>query len=146
MLMDNNADSKKLNEIREGINDLETRHAGILSDIGEKALPYIAEKPEFAELVSAAGKAAQQIGLLKQQEAELLAEKERREKEEKERLARLTCFSCKTVNPEGAKFCEECGARLGAMPREYCQACSTMNQPGMKFCGECGAKLGEAAV
>ena len=47
----------------------------------------------------------------------------------------MTCPSCGTANPEGQKFCGECGERFAA----GCPACGTENPPGQKFCGECGA-------
>lgn len=125
---------------------LKNRRVETLAEIGEKALPELRERPEFAQLAARADELLQQAETLRQQEAALKEEKERLEKEEKERIAKLTCFKCRAVSPEGSKFCEECGAQLGVPPREYCNACGTMNQPGLKFCGECGAKLGEAAA
>ena len=46
-----------------------------------------------------------------------------------------TCASCGTGNPEGMKFCGECGAPFARV----CPACGV---PGsMKFCGECGTPM-----
>ena len=123
---------------------LEQQRISVLAEIGEKAFPELSDKPEYAGLAAKVKEVTEKIGDLKRQEAELLAEKEQAEKEERERLFKLTCFSCNTVNPEGAKFCEECGGKLGEPPREYCKACGTLNQPSMNFCGECGAKLDAA--
>jgi class 3 adenylate cyclase/predicted ATPase len=55
----------------------------------------------------------------------------------------MICAKCKTENPEGLKFCNECGVALGSS----CASCGFENAPRAKFCGECGAALrsGEAA-
>src|SRR5437870_2890507 len=52
----------------------------------------------------------------------------------------MLCRSCGTENPEGKKFCGECGSPLALS----CPACGSPNPPGMKFCGDCGATLGAA--
>ena len=49
----------------------------------------------------------------------------------------MHCPSCGFENPEGLKFCNDCGAYLW-MP---CAQCGIVNQPQAKFCGECGAAL-----
>src|SRR5437762_9972247 len=52
----------------------------------------------------------------------------------------MSCPSCATENPAGAKFCRGCGVRLDAI----CPACTHSNLPGSRFCNECGHQL-EAA-
>jgi len=47
------------------------------------------------------------------------------------------CPQCSAQNPDGIKFCGECGSSLAAS----CAACGTPNEAGRKFCGECGASL-----
>ena len=49
----------------------------------------------------------------------------------------MHCQSCGFENPEGLKFCNECGAPL----RMPCAQCGFANQPQAKFCGECGVAL-----
>ena len=49
----------------------------------------------------------------------------------------MTCPRCQHENPEGATFCDECGARLEAA----CAACGEPNRPGAKFCRKCGQPL-----
>jgi class 3 adenylate cyclase len=49
----------------------------------------------------------------------------------------MRCPSCGFENPEGLKFCNECGTPL----RMPCAQCGFANQPQAKFCGECGASL-----
>ena len=50
------------------------------------------------------------------------------------------CPQCQHENPEGMKFCVECGAKL----ERLCPECGFSNSPTNKFCGECGHSL-EAA-
>ena len=54
----------------------------------------------------------------------------------------MTCTACGTENLAGAKFCNECGARLAS----GCPNCGASNLPGAKFCNECGTRLGQAGV
>jgi len=54
-----------------------------------------------------------------------------------------TCPNCGTMNPEGVKFCQDCGTKLGAPAKVFCGQCGKENQSGTKFCGNCGAKIGE---
>lgn len=49
----------------------------------------------------------------------------------------MHCSGCGFENPEGVKFCNECGASLTAR----CARCGFANQPRAKFCGECGMLL-----
>ena len=49
------------------------------------------------------------------------------------------CPSCGCKNPEGIKFCQECGQRLGETEKPKCVACGAELTPGIRFCGECGA-------
>lgn len=49
----------------------------------------------------------------------------------------MVCLNCGNENPEGAKFCNECGNSLAIS----CPNCGQDNQPGSKFCSECGTRL-----
>ena len=49
----------------------------------------------------------------------------------------MKCPSCQFENPEGKKFCGECGIEL----ERICPSCNLPNPPQFKFCGECGYKL-----
>ncbi len=46
----------------------------------------------------------------------------------------VPCASCDSLQPEGRKFCTECGASLAPS----CANCGTLADLGAKFCGECG--------
>jgi predicted ATPase/class 3 adenylate cyclase len=49
----------------------------------------------------------------------------------------LDCSSCGSSNPEGKRFCGDCGAPLVRV----CPACASANPPGNKFCADCGQPL-----
>ena len=49
----------------------------------------------------------------------------------------MHCPSCGFENPEGLKFCNDCGAPL----RMPCAQCGFVNQPQAKFCGARGTPL-----
>jgi class 3 adenylate cyclase/tetratricopeptide (TPR) repeat protein len=49
----------------------------------------------------------------------------------------MQCPRCQVQNDAGARFCEDCGARLEAV----CPSCGTPVTPGKKFCRSCGAAL-----
>lgn len=49
--------------------------------------------------------------------------------------ASRTCTTCSAAVPEGAKFCNECGAQLSVA----CVKCGVSLPAGAKFCNECGA-------
>jgi class 3 adenylate cyclase/predicted ATPase len=49
----------------------------------------------------------------------------------------MKCRKCQFDNPEGVKFCGECGVKL----ERICLKCGSSNPPQFKFCGECGHNL-----
>jgi class 3 adenylate cyclase/tetratricopeptide (TPR) repeat protein len=49
----------------------------------------------------------------------------------------MQCPRCQVENDAGARFCEDCGARLEAA----CPSCGTPVTPGKKFCRSCGTAL-----
>ena len=52
----------------------------------------------------------------------------------------MNCPNCQTANPDGAKFCNNCGTRLPAP----CPKCGHPNPDGARFCNECGHHLAES--
>src|SRR5215510_6802097 len=52
----------------------------------------------------------------------------------------MRCASCGIENPEGAKFCEECGTSF----EPICPSCGQQVRPTAKFCPDCGTTLGAA--
>ena len=51
--------------------------------------------------------------------------------------AMMRCTNCGHDNPEDARFCAQCGARLSYA----CVACEAPADPSHRFCQNCGAKL-----
>src|SRR5262245_30221591 len=49
----------------------------------------------------------------------------------------MRCASCGFENPDGVKFCHECGRPL----QNRCPQCGGDNPLAAKFCGACGAAL-----
>jgi hypothetical protein len=49
----------------------------------------------------------------------------------------MKCPNCQFENPEGAKFCGDCGAKMESL----CPKCKSPNPLQFKFCGECGHAL-----
>ncbi len=49
----------------------------------------------------------------------------------------MKCPKCQFENPENAKFCGKCGAKL----LKVCPQCGTENSPANIFCNECGHDL-----
>ena len=49
----------------------------------------------------------------------------------------MRCPQCRHDNPDGVKFCGECGARFASL----CPRCGTGNPPANKFCYQCGQAL-----
>jgi hypothetical protein len=49
----------------------------------------------------------------------------------------MKCSICQTENPEQAKFCIECGAKM----EYYCPNCGAVTPATGKFCMECGHNL-----
>ena len=50
------------------------------------------------------------------------------------------CHQCGMENPEGFRFCGQCGAMLEPAG---CPVCGASHTPDQKFCGQCGAVLQE---
>ena len=54
----------------------------------------------------------------------------------------MNCPSCQTANPDGAKFCFNCGAALALT----CSHCGAPLPAGAKFCSNCGTKVGDSTA
>ena len=144
----------QLFKLQSEVSDLQKQENDLYAEIGRAAMEQygaegFGETAQKLQLVQTNLAAAQQ----KLSEAQA-AEEERKKAEEaaaaERRRAELaareerTCPSCGNENPEGTKFCQECGTKLGQ--KNTCPSCGTANPMGVKFCQECGTKLqGEAA-
>lgn len=54
--------------------------------------------------------------------------------------ASTTCRACGHANRADARFCEECGARVGLL----CDNCRAEVSPTAKFCSQCGQAVGSS--
>jgi len=58
----------------------------------------------------------------------------------------MKCPNCGTENPEGQKFCGNCGGNLDE-PRQArlglvkCPNCGFDNREGKRFCADCGSMI-----
>lgn len=52
----------------------------------------------------------------------------------------MSCPTCGAANPAGARFCNNCGARLP----EGCPDCGHVNPADARFCNNCGRRLQDA--
>ncbi len=50
----------------------------------------------------------------------------------------MLCSNCQTQNPDGAKFCFNCGTKM----LNACPSCATELPAGAKFCFNCGHQMG----
>jgi hypothetical protein len=57
--------------------------------------------------------------------------------------AKGKCPNCAHKNPDGVKFCQECGTPLATAEPKHCTSCGAELAAGTRFCGECGARQGE---
>ncbi|HEY3345965.1 MAG TPA: adenylate/guanylate cyclase domain-containing protein [Anaerolineaceae bacterium] len=54
----------------------------------------------------------------------------------------MKCFNCGFINPDEARFCQNCGHHLDAP----CPNCGTLNPANARFCANCGHNLGQSAA
>ena len=121
------------------VNDLKKQEKDLLAEIGKMAI----EKYGLESFGEVADKLRLVQSNLDMASRELNAQKEEQEAKEKAQAAAtqaLRCHSCGYDNPEGTKFCQECGTRLGV---SRCVNCGAELPPGSKFCGECGSRQPE---
>jgi DNA-directed RNA polymerase subunit M/transcription elongation factor TFIIS len=117
--------------------DLRKQEAEILQEIGRQAYeadPGAWPQASRLQLIRSnleQAEAAVRQAQTAQQEADAV-------KQAQEQAA--TCPQCGSRNPDGVKFCQECGTRLGAAAKVFCPSCGAENQPGTRFCGGCGAR------
>ncbi|MEM3398401.1 MAG: SPFH domain-containing protein [Nitrososphaerota archaeon] len=53
----------------------------------------------------------------------------------------VICPKCGRQNPQGSRFCNNCGAQLLEATGVKCSRCGMQNMPGAKFCSNCGNPL-----
>ena len=124
------------------VSSLQKQEAELLVEIGRTAFeqsPDLWPQADKLRLIRANMDAAQdKLDTIKhEQEA---AEQVRRAEQEAREASANRCPNCGTVNPDGVRFCQDCGSKLGT---SFCNSCGAELQPGTRFCGACGARQGE---
>ena len=118
------------------LSDLKKQENEILLEIGQQAYTRNPnEWPQSAKLQLIQQNIAEAQATLN--EAKAAQEAEEAAKAAEDAIGK--CPSCGHKNPEGIKFCQECGTKLGA---SFCVSCGAELKPGIRFCGECGAQQG----
>lgn len=125
------------------VKSLKNRESELYEEIGKRAVEDGAAEsyPELldrlrvvkGEIAEAEGKA--------RQASEAKAAAEAKAAQEAEMASQIQCPDCGFRNPEGTKFCQECGSKLTASDPVFCTSCGAENPPESKFCGFCGGKI-----
>ncbi|MEL7608072.1 MAG: zinc ribbon domain-containing protein [Bacillota bacterium] len=121
------------------ISDLQNQENSIYAQIGKLALERgSGQFPELENKLRLVQEnlADTQVKLKAAQQEKDAKEQSKRAEEEKS-----TCPNCGTRNPEGVKFCQDCGSKLGVSNKLFCTNCGAEQPAGTRFCGECGNKL-----
>jgi hypothetical protein len=116
--------------------DLKKQESDILLEIGRQA--YEANPTAWAQ-DSKLKLIRQNMAVAQSALDSAKSEQEAAEASKKAQTAAVTCSACGQVNPEGTKFCQECGGKLGVSAKTFCTSCGSELAPGTRFCGECGA-------
>lgn len=121
------------------VQELEEKERTLYAGIGKKAMELVRDRPEFADQLQQLQAVQQELATQRRQLEQARQVKEEQERKKRETQDACTCSACGHVNAEGVKFCQECGAKLGAL---LCPGCGAKLSPGVKFCGSCGRRIG----
>ena len=123
------------------LQDLKDQEKDLYAQIGKKAFSSVCNNPDFEDLVLDLKQVQRKLRQAEDNLRAIKEEKDQIDRQKKEELDARTCKDCGAENPEGTKFCQECGSKLGAAAKNICQGCGAQNPAGTKFCGDCGSKL-----
>lgn len=125
----------KLLNLRSQLDDLCAEETALLAEVGKRAL---AECPgRFPEQEAELARIKCRLAAAEAELTGAQQEKQKAEQASRREEALHTCPECGFRNPDGVRFCQECGARLGPA---VCRKCGAELAPGTRFCGECGAR------
>lgn len=120
------------------VSDLRKQENDLYLEIGKKAVEQYG--------LESFGDAAQRMELIQTNLAtaqaklnELKTAEEEKARAEQAAREERTCPECGHENPEGTRFCQECGSKMGC--KNLCPSCGAENVPGVKFCQQCGTRM-----
>jgi predicted lipid-binding transport protein (Tim44 family) len=127
----------KLMAAQSELGGLKKQESEILLEIGRQAYEQNPsawpQQPKLALIQQNIAAAEAELNQAKQAQEQANAEKAAED-------AKGKCPSCGHKNPEGVKFCQECGASLAAAGPRHCTSCGEELAAGTRFCGACGAR------
>ncbi len=141
----------KIFNVQNDLKELEEKEKEIFAQLGRQVYEVGGREAYPEAGVQLEALAANRVQI-QQRMNQLKEEKEARECAEAQAAAEReaaeasrTCPNCGAVNPEGGKFCCDCGTRLpeAAPPqpkKRFCTSCGTEIAEGMKFCSACGTR------
>ncbi|MGI6150875.1 MAG: zinc ribbon domain-containing protein [Christensenellales bacterium] len=127
----------KLLNLQSEISDLESQENELFAQIGRQAFeadPSAWPQAEKLRLIQ------NNIASAREELAALNEECKARKEAQAAAEAETRCPNCDCQNPQGTKFCQECGTKLGGAQKSHCAGCGAALAPGARFCGECGMK------
>lgn len=115
--------------------ELQKQETELYAEIGKQIL--VREKGQFPVVESKLDLVQRNLRETRQKLQNAQAEKDTKEATLQAEEQKHTCSSCGNLNPDGVKFCQECGTKLGI---SMCRTCGATLPTGIRFCGVCGAK------
>lgn len=145
-------DEMKAAMLQGEVAELEEQRHKVLANIGEVAYEMAkTDNWEREKVLSLCAKVDNINTSIKEKKDEAEKAKqvvEEKKKQEEAKLAARTCPACGEVSPEGTKFCQFCGSKLGVVKpaQNICSNCGAVNDAESRFCGECGASINSVQV
>lgn len=125
----------KLIKAKSDLDDLRNQETELYAEIGKQSL--LKAGGQFPELENKLKLVQTNLTEAHSRLEAVQLEKMKKEQEDQRTEEQCICPECGLRNLEGMKFCQECGAKLGA---SNCRKCGAILPPGTRFCGECGMK------